>query len=172
MAKRIIDEEIDEDFILASMNTVALPHKPTPSLKKEASKMDTKEEKPTKIEKQTTADTSENTPEEYSVKEETSDEKNTKEFTSKGGASKEEPRRRKAKGDYESLFIRETPITGRREKTTYLRSKYYRKIQDIILCYDNPGLSVFGYIDTVLSHHFEQYGDDIKEILKRRFEDE
>ena len=73
--------------------------------------------------------------------------------------------------DYESLFVKETPITGRKEKTTYLRSQFYKKIQHIILCYDNPNLSVFGYIDMVLAHHFEIYESDIKEILKRKVDE-
>ncbi|GHV15704.1 hypothetical protein FACS1894179_00870 [Bacteroidia bacterium] len=80
-------------------------------------------------------------------------------------------RKRKNKKDYESLFIQETPITGRKEKTTYLRSQFYKKIQGIILCYDNPNLSVFGYIDTVLAHHFEMYESDIKDILKRKVDE-
>lgn len=79
--------------------------------------------------------------------------------------------RKEGKADYEFLFIKESPITGRKEKTTYLRSKFYKKIQNIILCYDNPNLSVFGYIDTVLAHHFEMYEQDIKELLKRRVDE-
>lgn len=195
MAKRIIDEEIDEDFILASMNTMALSPKPGPSLKKDMPEKEknppekpvgkdnadngdvrTTGSNPTSEEKPATDEisipvASENGYGEQIPQKETLKENVSKESIPKENAPKEEPRRRKTKCDYESLFIRETSITGRREKTTYLRSKYYRKILDIILCYDNPGLSVFGYIDTVLSHHFEQYGDDIKEILKRRFEE-
>lgn len=85
---------------------------------------------------------------------------------------REDSRKKKTKEDYESLFIQETPITGRKEKTTYLRSQFYKKIQNIILCYDNPNLSVFGYIDTVLAHHFETYESDIKDILKRKADEQ
>jgi Protein of unknown function (DUF3408). len=138
MAKKITDEEIDEDFIIASMNTMVQAGTVPPAPKKEESKKETVSpvaEKPI-VE------------------------------------AKEDTRKKRPKADYESLFIKEAGITGRKEKTTYLRSKFYRKIQDIILCYDNPGLSVFGYIDAVLSHHFETYEGNIKDILdKRRSED-
>ncbi|MBN9300728.1 MULTISPECIES: DUF3408 domain-containing protein [Dysgonomonas] len=78
---------------------------------------------------------------------------------------------KREQADYESLFVKVTPVTGRKEKITYLRSQFYKKIQNIILCYDNPNLSVFGYIDTVLSHHFEMYESDIKEILKPKIDE-
>lgn len=139
MAKKIIEEEIDEDFIIASMNTMSPVAATGTTNKKEEAKI---EPQPAPV----------------------SQEK-------KEQPVKEDSRRKKTKGDYESLFIRETPITGRKEKTTYLRSKFYRKIQDVILCYDNPNLSVFGYIDTVLAHHFDLYEQEIREILKRRFEE-
>lgn len=139
MAKKIIEEEIDEDFIIASMNTMNPVAATGTTNKKEEAKI---EPQPTPV------------PQEK-----------------KGQPIKEDSRRKKTKGDYESLFIRETPITGRKEKTTYLRSKFYRKIQDVILCYDNPNLSVFGYIDTVLAHHFDLYEQEIREILKKRFEE-
>lgn len=131
MAKKN-ETEIDEDFIIASMNTI-VPVIPPEN-----------------------GDNKENIiePEKQVV-----------------SAKKEDSRKRKNKEDYESLFIQETPITGRKEKTTYLRSKFYKKIQNIILCYDNPNLSVFGYIDTVLAHHFEMYEQDIKELLKRRVDE-
>ncbi|NDV97317.1 DUF3408 domain-containing protein [Dysgonomonas sp. 521] len=132
MAKKN-EREIDEDFIIASMNTIAPVIPP--------SNDDNKRDGITEPEKQV-----------VSIK-------------------KEDSRKKKNKEDYESLFIRETPITGRKEKTTYLRSKFYRKIQNILLYYDNPNLSVFGYIDTVLAHHFEMYEQDIKEILKQRVDE-
>jgi hypothetical protein len=131
MAKKN-EAEIDENFIIASINTMA----------------------PTTI-----------------VSQENSNQSSVNSETQITPTKKEDSRKKKNKEDYESLFIQETPITGRKEKTTYLRSKFYKKIQNIILCYDNPNLSVFGYIDTVLAHHFEIYEQDIKEILKRRFDE-
>lgn len=66
---------------------------------------------------------------------------------------------------YESLFIKPADITGRREKTVYLRGRYYARIEKILGLYnDNTKLSVFSYIDAVLEHHFKTYNKDIKEI--------
>lgn len=75
-----------------------------------------------------------------------------------------ENRKKKNKGDYENLFIRQADITGRQEKTVYLREQYYDKIDKIIKLYKNPRLSVFSYIDAVLELHFEAYKQEIKEV--------
>lgn len=65
---------------------------------------------------------------------------------------------------YQSLFIRRASITARREKVIYLRTTFYKKIQNILNLYEDSGLSVFSYVDAVLEQHFETYKQDIKEI--------
>ena len=69
--------------------------------------------------------------------------------------------------DYESMFIHPSVVSGRQEKTTYLREEFYNRIMKIILPYGNPRLSVFAYVDAVLEHHFEVYKQDIMEIYNK-----
>lgn len=65
---------------------------------------------------------------------------------------------------YESQFIRQADAVGRKQKSIYVRRKYYDRIHAIITLYDNPRLSVFAYVDAVLEQHFEMYKKEIKEI--------
>lgn len=132
MAKKITEEDIDEDFIIASMNMTgptALNKVPTVSKPIQQEKVDEPEEP-----------------------------------APNGGLKTEKEKRKRSKGDYEDLFIRQADIAGRQEKTVYLREKYYDRIEKMIKLYNNPRLSVFSYVDAVLEQHFETYKQDIKEI--------
>ncbi|MDH6308837.1 hypothetical protein M2451_001403 [Dysgonomonas sp. PFB1-18] len=72
------------------------------------------------------------------------------------------------KTGYESLFIKPIDITGRRQKTVYLREEFYERIMKILLLYKNPRLSVFSYIDAVMEHHFEIYEQEIRKIYNSK----
>lgn len=133
MAKKT-EEDIDEDFIMASMNMTG-PSALNKVRQAGASLPEDKQEHPVVP-----------VPANEVPKEE------------------KEYRKRKGKGDYESLFIRQADIAGRQEKTIYLREKYYNRIEKILGLYNNPRLSVFSYVDAVLEQHFETYKQDIKEI--------
>lgn len=128
MAKKT-EEDIDEDFIIASMNMTGPSglNKVKPPIEPVENVLEKEQAEPAPKEKR-------------------------------------ESGKRKNKGDYESLFIRPSDITGRQEKTVYLRERHYDRIEKILKLYSNTRLSVFSYIDAVLEHHFETYNQDIKEI--------
>ncbi|NDV80124.1 DUF3408 domain-containing protein [Dysgonomonas sp. 511] len=140
------EEDIDEDFIIASMNmTGPTGQNKVASLAKPP------------IERDTEAD------------EEQENEKEI-ESVSKPPLSKadKEPKRKKSKNDYESLFIKPADITGRQEKTVYLRGEYYERIMKILPLYKNTKLSVFSYVDAVMEHHFDIYEQEIREIYNSK----
>ena len=141
MAKKVQEETIDEDFILASMNmTDGYP----------SNKKDVKAE--------------EQSNETLEVPNEHQPALNSSE-----GKEEKESRKRRSKNDYESLFIRPSDIAGRQEKTIYLREDYYERINSVIQLYKNPRLSVFAYVDAVLEQHFEAHKKDIKEVYNRLY---
>lgn len=80
--------------------------------------------------------------------------------------SKEESRsRRKNKQpDYESTFVREVGITARTGKLAYIRREYHDLIIKVVQVIGNNEVSVFSYIDNVLTQHFEAYEDEMSEI--------
>ena len=82
---------------------------------------------------------------------------------------KEENRTKRAKQqEYESLFIRETDLPPARfGKSVYIRKDYHDRISQIISVIGSNEVSLFGYIDNVLTHHFENFGDEITQSFKK-----
>jgi Protein of unknown function (DUF3408). len=71
--------------------------------------------------------------------------------------------------EYESLFIRETDLPPARfGKSVYIRKDYHDRISQIISVIGVNEVSLFGYIDNVLTHHFENFGDEITQSFKKK----
>ena len=141
MAKKILDDEIDEAIILASMSGITpkagFQVSKTPSLsspKEKEKEQEPKKEEPTAVVVPT----------------------------------KEEGKKRKQKGDYEQVFLKQSTTTGRVGKVTYLRKEHYDKIVAILRLYNDSKLSVFGYIDNILNLHFEAYEADMNELYESK----
>ncbi|MDR2146327.1 MAG: DUF3408 domain-containing protein [Tannerella sp.] len=85
----------------------------------------------------------------------------------------EKPKEEKRSGrtgqqQYESLFIRESDLPPARfGKSVYIRREYHDRISQIISVIGSNEVSLFGYIDNVLTHHFENFGDDIVRSFKK-----
>ncbi|MGE4347264.1 MAG: DUF3408 domain-containing protein [Flavobacteriaceae bacterium] len=80
-------------------------------------------------------------------------------------APREENKRKRTKApDYESLFIQEVGITARTGKSVYIRKEHHDKIMKIIQVIGKNQVSLFSYIDNVLSHHLATYQDEITEL--------
>jgi hypothetical protein len=82
---------------------------------------------------------------------------------------KEEKRTKRAgQQEYESLFIRESDLPPARfGKSVYIRKEYHDRISQIISVIGVNEVSLFGYIDNVLTHHFENFGNDITQSFKK-----
>jgi hypothetical protein len=146
MAKKINLDEIDESFIIAAVkkDKSSVPENPERLLQ------------PSQVKTVEMAEQSDKTIEE----------------TEQTGVipseqSKEESKRKRKTQDYESLFIRESGITARFGKSVYIRKEYHDRISQIISVIGSNEVSLFGYIDNVLTHHFEKFGDDIIQSFKK-----
>ena len=70
--------------------------------------------------------------------------------------------------DYESLFIHESDIPPARfGKSVYIRKEYHERISQIISVIGFNEVSIFGYIDNVLTHHFESFQDEMVQCFKK-----
>jgi len=86
---------------------------------------------------------------------------------------REEPKRKRSKSpDYESLFLSDAGIPTRSGKLVSIREKYHKRIAKVVQSLDKKDVSIFSYIDNVLSHHFDTYQDEIKEIYNKDNEDD
>lgn len=84
----------------------------------------------------------------------------------------ESPEGRKKKkqpaGDYEELFLKSSEETARYGKTIYIRKEFHERIQRICQVIGGNQVSLYSYIDNVLSHHFESYKEEIREGYERK----
>lgn len=81
---------------------------------------------------------------------------------------REENKRKRSKSpDYENLFIQEVDITARKGKSVYIRQEHHDKITKIIQVIGKNQVSLFSYIDNVLTHHLATYQDEITELYDK-----
>lgn len=83
---------------------------------------------------------------------------------------REDSRTRRAKsGEYEALFIRESDLPPARfGKSVYIRKEHHDRISQIVAVVGGNEVSLFGYIDNVLTHHFESFNDEISATFKKK----
>lgn len=73
--------------------------------------------------------------------------------------------------EYLEQFIREAEMAARSGKLVYVRKDYHDRILRIIRVIGKDKLSLFGYIDHVLTQHFEEYEEVIKKLYKKHYEE-
>ncbi len=82
---------------------------------------------------------------------------------------KEEGRRRRSREpDYEALFIHGSPVTARTGKMVYIRTEFHDTIQRIVQVIGDNALSLSGFIDNVLAHHFDTYEAEITRLYEMK----
>ena len=78
-------------------------------------------------------------------------------------------RRRRSKDreqEYLAAFHKEVDIPARIGKTVYIRKEYHERIQRILRIIAKDKVSLFSYIDNVLTYHFEHFGEEIKKLYE------
>ena len=144
MAKKINVDDIDESFIIAAV-------------KKDKSSIPENPERLLSPSQANQEEQSENANQE------------TVQTTIQSEKPKEENRpKRIRQQEYESLFIRESDLPPARfGKSVYIRKEYHDRISQIISVIGLNEVSLFGYIENVLTHHFENFNDDIIHSFKK-----
>jgi hypothetical protein len=70
--------------------------------------------------------------------------------------------------DYTALFIRQSEETARLGKTVYVRREFHDRILKIIQVIGGNKVSLFSYIDNIITHHFEMFQDDIVQLYNQK----
>ena len=81
-------------------------------------------------------------------------------------------RKRSRLPDFEGQFLVNVPIPARKGKLVAIREKYHDRITKIVQVIGNNEISIFSYIDNILSHHFDIYQDDIADLYNKREQDD
>lgn len=85
--------------------------------------------------------------------------------------SRHEPENKKKKSrqaDYEALFLKSSEETARYGKTIYIRKEFHERVQRIVQVLGDNEISLYSYIDNVLSHHFDTFQHEIREGYERK----
>mgnify|MGYP000858283362 CR=1 FL=1 len=76
----------------------------------------------------------------------------------------------KSMADYKRRFVVHTK-EPRSNKTVGIRTKYHKRIAQIVEFIGDDDVSIFSYLDNVLKHHFETYHNEISEHYKNYDDD-
>ena len=69
--------------------------------------------------------------------------------------------------DYESVFLQRDELKAR--QSVYISKEIHEKVSKIVSVLGGKDLSVGGYIDNVLSQHFETYMDEINVLYDKKY---
>lgn len=81
-------------------------------------------------------------------------------------------RKRSKLSSYETLFLVNSSIPTRSGKLVSIREKYHDRIAKIVQIIGKKEVSIFSYIDNVLSYHFEHFRKEISELYVKNNEDD
>ena len=73
--------------------------------------------------------------------------------------------------DYLSLFIRQTQSKARLGKHVPIRQEFHERIQKIVRVISNDEITIFNYIDNVLSQHFDDFQEEIVKLYNEKNKD-
>ena len=82
-------------------------------------------------------------------------------------------RRRKKEviiSDFEQNFIRCSELSARAGKLVYIRQEYHERINKIIRVIGKDQVSIFEYVDNVLTDHFERNEEQITKLYNEKLE--
>lgn len=63
--------------------------------------------------------------------------------------------------DYESLFFKKTDTNARDGKTVYIQPSFHEKLSRIAQVIGEDKLTIYAYLNNVLEHHFQEFGEQI-----------
>ena len=81
-------------------------------------------------------------------------------------------RKRSKLSSYETLFLVNSSIPTRSGKLVSIREKYHDRIAKIVQIIGKKEVSIFSYIDNVLTYHFEHFRKEISELYIKNNEDD
>lgn len=80
-------------------------------------------------------------------------------------------KQRQKESDYISLFLADSGIKARSGKLTYIRPEYHERILKIVRVIGNGEISIFNYIDNVLTQHFGEFQGEIIKNYEEKHKD-
>lgn len=73
------------------------------------------------------------------------------------------------KVNYEETFLVNRFPSGRNGKVVYIRPEYHERLLRIVQLTREEKTTLYSYIDNILEHHFNEFGDEITDYFNERF---
>lgn len=70
--------------------------------------------------------------------------------------------------EYETLYLQPSKTTARNGKNVNIRSEFHDKISSIICMFPERKITISGYIDHVLEHHFKTHHNKIISLIRQK----
>ncbi|MCT4317829.1 DUF3408 domain-containing protein [Elizabethkingia anophelis] len=69
--------------------------------------------------------------------------------------------KRTSEADYENVFFKKSETNARDGKTVYIRPEFHEKLTRIIQVIGEDKITIYAYLDNLLDHHFQEFGEQI-----------
>lgn len=77
--------------------------------------------------------------------------------------------KKQGEADYEKLFFKNPETTARNGKSVYIRPEFHERLSRIVQVIGEDKLTIYAYLDNVLEHHFQEFGDQITESFNKKY---
>lgn len=71
--------------------------------------------------------------------------------------------------DYESIFFKKSDTNARDGKTVYIRPEFHEKLTRIIQVIGEDKIPIYAYLDNLLDHHFQEFGEQITKSYNNKY---
>ena len=71
--------------------------------------------------------------------------------------------------DYQETFLVNRFPSGRNGKVVYIREEYHERLLRIVQLTREDKVTLYSYIDNILEHHFQEFGEDITAYFNDKF---
>ncbi|WP_026713476.1 DUF3408 domain-containing protein [Flavobacterium daejeonense] len=71
--------------------------------------------------------------------------------------------------DYESIFFKRPDTNARDGKTVYIRPDFHEKLSRIVQVIGEDKITIYAYLDNLLSYHFQEFGDQITRSFNDKY---
>lgn len=71
--------------------------------------------------------------------------------------------------NYESIFLIKSETNARDGKTVYIRPAFHEKLTRIIQVIGEDKISIYAYLDNLLAHHFDEFGEQITKSYNEKY---
>ncbi|WP_407498472.1 DUF3408 domain-containing protein [Elizabethkingia anophelis] len=71
--------------------------------------------------------------------------------------------------EYENIFLKPVASNARNGKSVYIRPDFHERLTRIVQVIGEDKLTIYAYLDNLLSYHFQEFGDQITKSFNYKY---